>query len=367
MNIAAVINAIASLSWLLVVGVVGLIIVRASRGQKIGAMTSVVIVTVLLALVLNVVSAGLVFIQPQERGVVITIGSGGVRDEALQPGLRWILPFAENVVPYTISRQTYTMSQSFDEGNVMGDDSVQARTADGQIVFVDASIIFAINPTEIVQVHIDWQNTYQENLVRPQARGIIRDVVSLYGVEEVYSTKRDELVVRITDTLSAKLAEEGIVLVDFVLRNISFSEEYAASVEQKQIAEQLAQQAFFVVEQRRQEAEQARQLAQGQADSVAIRAEGDARAVVIAAEAAAEARLIQAKAEAEALALLGQAISANPDVLTLEYIQRLAPNVQVMFLPADNPFLFPLPNLVETPAPTTTTTPTTVPQTETVP
>ncbi len=50
---------------------------------------------------------------------------------------------------------------------------------------------------------------------------------------------------------------------DFVLRNIAFSPEYAASVEQKQIAEQLAQQAAFVVQQRKQEAEQARKTARG--------------------------------------------------------------------------------------------------------
>jgi len=59
-----------------------------------------------------------------------------------------------------------------------------------------------------------------------------------------------------------------------VLRNISFSPEYAASVEQKQIAEQQAQQAKLTVEQRKQEAEQARQVAQGVADAVVIKSQG---------------------------------------------------------------------------------------------
>ena len=61
-----------------------------------------------------------------------------------------------------------------------------------------------------------------------------------------------------------------------MIRNITFSPEYAASVEQKQIAEQTAQQAKLTVEQRRQEAEQARQVAQGAADAVVIAAKGDA-------------------------------------------------------------------------------------------
>ena len=47
------------------------------------------------------------------------------------------------------------------------------------------------------------------------------------------------------------------------MRNITFSTEYAASVEQKQIAEQQAQQAKLVVEQKKQEAEQVREVAKG--------------------------------------------------------------------------------------------------------
>ena len=101
-------------------------------------------------------------------------------------------------------------------------------------------------------------------------------------MKQVYSTQRAEMTEEITEAMENKLADNGLILSDFVLRNITFSPEYAASVEQKQIAEQLAQQAKFVVEQRKQEAEQARQSAQGQADAVVIRAQGDAEARLIA-------------------------------------------------------------------------------------
>ncbi len=141
-----------------------------------------------------------------------------------------------------------------------------------------------------------------------------------------------------TDKLAASFEEGNLILHEFVLRNIAFSEEYAASVEQKQIAEQLAQQAAFIVQQREQEAEQARQVAQGEADAVVIQAEGRA-----------EARVIEAKAEAEALALISDALRNNPDLITFEYIQKLGPGIQVMLVPADNPYLLPLPSL-EAPA-----------------
>ncbi len=103
-------------------------------------------------LVLTTLSAGLVFIQPEERGVVISaVAPEGYREQALQPGLNWILPFLENVIGYPISRQTYTMSIAPSEGAVSGDDSIAARTSDGQEVSIDASVIFSVDPEKVVQ------------------------------------------------------------------------------------------------------------------------------------------------------------------------------------------------------------------------
>lgn len=335
MNIVGIISFLAALAWLAVVMVLGLIVLRASRGRPMKGGSVLLWASLGAAALLSILAAGLVFVQPSERGVVVTIfGQGGIRPAALPPGLHWVTPFAETVIPYSISRQTYTMSIAPSEGAVAGDDSVEARTADGQIVKVDASVIYSVDPNKVVDVHIRWQDRYLEGVVRPLSRGLIRDAVSQFKIEEVYSTKRDQLTQNITEELSQGFEDNGLILVDFVLRNIAFSDEYAASVEQKQIAEQLAQQAAFIVEQRRQEAEQARQVAQGQADAVVIQAQG-----------AAEARLIEAEAEAKALELLGKAIALNPNVLTLEYIQKLAPNIQVMLVPTSNPFLLPLPTL----------------------
>jgi regulator of protease activity HflC (stomatin/prohibitin superfamily) len=303
----------------------------------------------LVALISTSISAGLIFIQPTDRGVVISALDDGVRQDALQPGLNWVVPFLENVIEYPISRQTYTMSIAPQEGQIVGDDSVEARTADGQIVKVDASVIFSINPEEVVQTHIKWQGAYIDNLIRPVARGVIRDAVSQYGIEEVISTKRFEMTETAREDLAEQLGEGGLILQNFVLRNIAFSEEYAASVEQKQIAEQLAQQAAFVVQQREQEAEQARKVAEGKADAVVIEAQGQA-----------DARLIQADAEAKALRLIADALRDNPDLLTFEYIQKLGPGIQVMLVPSDTPFLLPLPELeqqtvvVPSPEPTPT-------------
>ncbi len=224
--------------------------------------------------------------------------------------------------------------------------SIAARTSDGQEIYVDASVIFQIDPAQVVNVHIRWQDRYTNELVRAQARGIIRDAVSQYGVEEVYSTHRLDMTKQVSDQMATKFTENGLQLVDFVLRNITFSPEYAASIEQKQIAEQTAQQAKFIVEQKRQEAEQARQVAQGRADAAVIDAKG-----------VAEARIIEAEAEAKALEVISAIIRDNPDMLTYQYITKLSPTIQTMLLPSNSPFIFPFPELTPTATPVPSTNP----------
>jgi regulator of protease activity HflC (stomatin/prohibitin superfamily) len=347
MNVASIVRIFAGVAWIAFFGLLAIVVLRASRSKNIKGSVTILLVVLAGAVILSTVAAGLVFIQPEERGVVISaIQPTGYRVQPLQPGLRWIFPFFENVVTYPISRQTYTMSIASSEGAVQGDDSITARTADGQEIFVDASVIFAIDPTKVVEVHIDWQDRYTDELIRPLARGVIRDIVSQYKVEEVVTSKRVEMTNQISQGLQQKLGENGLSLIDFILRNITFSPEYAASVEQKQVAEQQAQQAAFVVEQRRQEAEQARQVAQGQADAVVINAKG-----------AADARVLQAQAEAQALQLIEGALKDNDNLLLYQYISKIAPGVQVMLVPNNNPYLLTLPTL---PA-ATSTEPTAVP------
>ena len=344
MNIADVVRTLAGFAWLAAVFLVVLIVIRLGRNQPTKGLSSLTVGVLVGALVLTVLGAGLVFVNPEERGVVISaLADKGYRETPLSPGLHWIVPFAERVQLYKISRQTYTMSVAAQEGQVTGDDSIRARTKDGQEVFIDASIIYAIDPVQVIPLHINWQNRYEDQVVRPAARNAIRDAVSQYGVEEIVSTKRAEMEGMISQSITDKFAQNDLVMVDFLLRDIHFSDEYAAAVEQKQIAEQQAQQAKLVVEQRKQEAEQARQVAQGSAD-----------AAVIAAKGAAEARLIQAEAEAKANDVLAK--SLTPELVQYQYILKLAPEVQTIFLPSGNQFILPLPGSASSPATTTTTT-----------
>jgi regulator of protease activity HflC (stomatin/prohibitin superfamily) len=331
-NIATVFQAMATIAWIGFLAVLVLTFTRVGRGQATRGFTTLVIVLLVAALLLTTVGAGLVFLQADQYGVVISaFQPNGYRSQPLGPGLHWIVPFFENVKAYSVARQTYTMATSAGEGQVQGDDSIEARTKDGQQVYLDASVIYAIDPTHLINLHITWQDRYQDNVVRPVVRSAIRDAVSQFGVEEIVSTKRNELETMISDTIKQGLESNNLIMSDFLLRNIRFSDQYAQAVEQKQIAEQQALQAKLVVEQKKQEAEQARQVAQGTADAAVISAKG-----------AADARVIQAQAEAQANTVLTQ--SLTPQLLQYQYIIKLAPGVQTIFVPSGNQFILPLPN-----------------------
>ena len=326
-------------------GLIGVLIlyalfVASQRAQRREGKVSITIVIVLLVggLTLNTLGAGLVFIQPQERGVVISALSGtGYRPEALGPGLHWIMPYAENVVRYSISNQTYTMVAQKTEGKVQGDDSVSARTADGQQVYFDASVIYAANPDKVVKLHIQWQGRYEEEFVRPRARALIYNRAAQYTVEQIYGSKRTELQQAIQDEISKDLEAQGLTLVQFLLRNISFSPEYATAVEQKQIAQQNAERAKFLVQQQEQEAARLRVEAQGIRDAAVTRAEG----------------------EAKALLLVADALRNNPDLIQYTYVQKIAPNISVIVLPGGGgggsaPYILDLKQLLDSlPKPTT--------------
>jgi regulator of protease activity HflC (stomatin/prohibitin superfamily) len=164
-------------------------------------------------------------------------------------------------------------------------------------------------------------------------RGIVRDAASQYGTQEIVSGRRAELEQQIREKLFAKLNENNLILADFFLRDIRFSEAYAAAIEQKQITEQQVLQAKNAIELKKLEAEQARQIAQGQAD-----------AVVIAAESEAKARLLNAQAEAQALKLIAAAIPGGPEAfIQYQYLQKIPASIKTIIVPGNTQFSLPLP------------------------
>lgn len=295
----------------------------------------------LIVLSIATLSFALVFIEPPQVGVVISlISNQGLREHPLSSGLRWIVPFVETVEIYPISWQTYTMSAKPTEGEELGDDSIRARSSDGQEILLDCSVIFRIDSQKAVRMHIDWQNRYVQDFIRPLVRGIVRSEVSQFKVDEVNSSARQNLERILDRWLREEFAEKGLILDRFLLRDITFSEEYAKSVERKQVELEKETQSLY-------EAERNRRLAKGRADAHEIEAQGRANAIVIEAEARSKALAIEAEGQAKAFELVGESLDQNQDVLTYEYIHKISPNIRVMLLPNDAPLILSIPDLEE--------------------
>lgn len=292
-----------------------------------------VLIPLVFVMLVSLLSLALIFVQPQEVGVVISVTSpGGIRPQPLRPGLHWMIPFLERGVRYPTYWQTYTMSNSPDEGAQLGDDSIRSRTSDGQEVRIDCSVIFRIDMEQAVLIHTDWQNRYIEDFVRPVIRGVVRTQVSQFKVNEVNSSKRRDLEAALNNFLREEFADKGLLLDQFLLRDITFTPEYATSVEEKQIALEGQQQTEY-------QAAQIRNLALGRADAVEI----------------------EARSQARALALIAKELEENPELLTYRYIEKLAPNIRVMLVPNNAPFILPLSDLTQNILPTTTITTTNPP------
>lgn len=355
MAIKAVIGLLIAVGVLAAIGGIGLAVINRQRGRKARPGIVIAVIGAIAVLVLLPLNAGLVLVEPNEVGVVFrqTASGDAALLEPLQTGLSWVLPFVDQVIIYDVGQQSVTMA-SEEENIASAQAPVRAISADGQVINLDVTVIYRIDPARVNAIHRNWRGGFEDGYVVPQARSQVRNAVSEYGAEEIYSGGRAQLEAQAAEETRIALAEEGLLLTDFLVRDISFSPEFTDAIERKQIAQQDAQQAAFRVQQAEQEAEQARVEAQGRADSAVIAAEGEAQSTVL-----------RAQAEAEALDLVNEVLAENPSLIQWRYINELGDQVRLIVLPSNSPFLFDIQQLMEeagadqvseplpTPAPTT--------------
>jgi regulator of protease activity HflC (stomatin/prohibitin superfamily) len=96
---------------------------------------------------------------------------------------------------------------------------------------------------------LDWD----ERVLPSIGSEVVKAIVAQYNAESLL-TKRDEVSKAVCDALRKRAMDFQIVLDDVAITHLSFSQEFTKAVEAKQVAEQDAQRAQFVV----QKAEQAR-------------------------------------------------------------------------------------------------------------
>jgi len=328
-GIGGILSLVATLGFVAFLVGAGLAVTAISQNRSPRGGGMLAIVGILVFGLFSVLSQGILVVEPAEVAVVFETVSGDL-GAPRGPGTHIIIPILQEATIYSTSQQQYTMSGVANDGAVAGDDAVRVRTSDGQEVLLDVTLIYNIDPVNVNLVHSRWQNRYEDNLIRPIMRGFVRDAVSGFRAEAVYGESRAQIQDKIESDMRTRMAEDGFLVTDLIVRNVAFSsEEFAQSIERVQIAERQAQEAEFRVQQEEQESARIRVRAEGARDAAIAEAEGQAEAI-----------RVRSIAQAEALRLVSEVLLANPLLVQYEYVQNLADNVSIILLPSNSPFLF---------------------------
>uniref|UniRef100_B8HSA6 Band 7 protein n=1 Tax=Cyanothece sp. (strain PCC 7425 / ATCC 29141) TaxID=395961 RepID=B8HSA6_CYAP4 len=213
----------------------------------------------IFALILLLGLNAFVIINPGEAGVLSILGKA--RDGALFEGIHLKPPFISRVDVYDVTVQKFEVP-------------AQSSTKDLQDISASFAINFRLDPTQVVEVR-RTQGTLQNivsKIIAPQTQESFKIAAARRTAEEAI-TKRDELKQDFDAALSDRLQKYAVIVLDTSVVDLSFSREFSKAVEDKQIAEQKAQQAVYIAQQASQEAQAEINRAQGKAEAQRLLAE----------------------------------------------------------------------------------------------
>lgn len=329
MDIGGILGILGLLGFVLLIVGVAVAVSASSQGRSARGGALLAVVGLVAGVLFSIVGQGIVFVEPTETAVVINTLSGDV-GTPLTGGTHVVLPIVQRVAAqYPVTQQEYTMSATANEGSQSGDDSVEARTKDGQTVRFDITIIYRIPAATAGGLYQRWNQNYLNGFIRPTTRSIVRDVVSKYTAEQIYGEARAQMSDDIKNAAMPRFQAENLELSDMLIRTINFSATFTEAIENKVVAAQELERAKVVAETARTEAE-------GRANAAIASAEGQAQSIEI-----------NAKAQAEALRLVSEQLAANPNLIQYLYVENLSDNVQLVLLPSNSPFLFDLNSLMQ--------------------
>ncbi len=272
---------------------------------------AIVLIVVLIILINS-------FVIVQAGNVQVLTQFGKTIGVTFNPGIHMKVPFIQNTVNYSTRQVTYETSDTPETSMAnYRDYSVDTTSLDGQQIQVKYTIRFAIDSkkAEWILNNLGTMDQLVEKVVKTEARSLTRNIPKRYSAAQLYSAGIFDVMTEIGDSLRPVFEKNGIIMDEFLLRKIDFTEQYFNVLEEKQIAEER-----IVVERNILEQEKIKK----------------------------EQTIIQAEAEARQIEIKGEALKLYPQIIQLEFIQKLSPNITWGILPETGiiPFLD-LSNMVE--------------------
>jgi regulator of protease activity HflC (stomatin/prohibitin superfamily) len=243
---------------------------------------------------LQLAAAGALAILITESIVVIPDGAAGVRVSqiwgaqpgTLYPGIHLVTPLVDSVAIFdTRSYSTVASESAKQKGDLL---TVQAR--EGLNIGLAVSVRYRLEPKRLDSIHTNLPQPVGEEVVAPVVATIYRQLAPNYITREIFATKREELRTKAAEAITSRLASDGIIVREVLLRDLQLPAEYAKGLEGLLLKEQ---------ENERLGTEQ--EIKGKQVKIAELEAEAQKARDVKQAEAQAQVRVLQAKAESDAM------------------------------------------------------------------
>ncbi len=234
--------------------------------------------------------------------VVVPSGMGGIRVSqtsgtlpgTLYPGAHFIVPLAESLALFDTRDQLFTTGATEDgkiEKRPAGNPTpLNVQAKEGLSLGLAITIRYRLDPKHLDYIQANLPQPVEKEIVPPVVASAWRELVPNYTVREVFATKREEVRSRAAAVITQKLAADGIVVKEVMLRDIQLPPEYAKGLEDLLLKEQQDDQMAVQTD-----------IQQKQVRISELQAEATKAQQVKQAEGEAQVRVLQAKAESDAM------------------------------------------------------------------